>query len=113
MFSEDHEQWEFGVAALIVVLLWGLVATTYRLFLRNKRSFSLKTLVFALASYAVAAICGAIIYSITDSAMTLCVFVYLPPTLIFFGVAYGLWVHQDYRFRVNYPLRPHSTRVNA
>ena len=90
------EQYDFGVGAICVVVIWLCGETGLRLWWQGHRSFDRSGWTFQAIFWIVCGVCGGVLAALTKSYIILVCGVVLPPlsTALLFG--YGRWVLDDY-----------------
>lgn len=90
------EQYDFGVGAICVVVIWLCGETGFRLWWQGHRSFDRLGWTFQAIFWVVCGVCGGVLAALTKSYIILVCGVVLPPlsTALLFG--YGRWVLDDY-----------------
>jgi hypothetical protein len=108
--------WVFGVAALMLALIIGLLSATMRAYILEKRRllrsvvylyFGQFTLPFMLAAVTeiMVVVCGILMYAITDAPVIVVLAIFLPIIIVLGVRVFGQWARNDFQLTQDPKLR--------
>lgn len=96
MFANDHSQYEFGVAAIIFTVLYGVCFAFWSYGSSIQWKLDLIGWIAAACVEVTILLAGILLHILTGSWVILAVAIFGPPIVVLLGILYGQWVADDY-----------------